>query len=80
MPEPTADPLQKRIRDLIEGLIGDLGRLGMDRQNAARLMVVQGAIRLDELADLEEMQDFIDREVAEWGDDDAPVPHLRIVN
>jgi hypothetical protein len=62
--EPDEDP-NVVVRQLIEGLLTGLQAVGMERANAAQLMVVQGCIRLDELADLEEMQRYVNREVAD---------------
>jgi hypothetical protein len=69
----TTDP-NNQVRELMERFFADLVRLGMERPNAAKLMVIQGAIRLEALADLEEMQQWTNREVADWQeatDDDA---------
>jgi hypothetical protein len=66
-----------QVHGLIERFIGDLGRLGMAPANAARLRVIQGAIRLEGLSDLEDMQSWITRELAAAreaeadGEDDA---------
>ena len=61
-----ADDPNGIVRQMIEAFLAGLQAIGMERANAAGLMVVQGAIRLEKLADLEEMQRFINREVADW--------------
>ena len=68
--EPTDDP-NAAVRQMIEDFLAGLAAIGMERANAAKLMVIQGCVRL-ELPDLEEMQRWLNREVSDWqeADDD----------
>jgi hypothetical protein len=65
----SEDPSDVAAR-LIESFLAGLASVGMEPANAAKLMIMQDAVRLDELADLEAMQRWINREVADWQEAD----------
>ena len=82
MPDPTIDPVQARVREIIQGPIEALVEIGMDGEQAAiGLLAFQYLNRLmiaDEREELERLRDEIDGYL-EDDDDDEP-PALRVVN
>ncbi len=40
--------IQQRVAEIVENTLNELQVLGMTRDGAARLLVIQGAIRLDD--------------------------------
>jgi len=40
--------IQQRVAEIVENVISELELVGMTRDGAARLLVIQGAIRLDD--------------------------------
>lgn len=49
---------QSKARDIIEDSISQLMALGMDKDNAAALLVVQGMIRIESQKKRQEMVEF----------------------
>jgi hypothetical protein len=74
MSEPC-DDLNQRVRDVIEGAIGALVALGMDRAEAARLLAVQGIVRMADDAERESLHELLGYPEDEYGPDlDLPYP------
>ncbi|WPZ33130.1 hypothetical protein T8K17_18030 [Thalassobaculum sp. OXR-137] len=66
-----------QVRAIIEGAITDLMRLGMERESAARLLAIQGLIRMASDAARKELLYLVDpenhaspEEIAACGDED----------
>ena len=62
-----AEDLQAKAKGIIDSAVDQLMAMGMTRDGAAALLVVQGTIRIESRAKLKEMADFV-AEAAENSD------------
>ena len=61
MTEIDVDAAQAAARNIIETALKSLTDMGMEYENAASLLCIQGANRVESQEELEQLRDFIDR-------------------
>ena len=71
MTKIDVDAAQAAARNIIETALQALVAMGMEYENAASLLCIQGFCRVETPKKIEELQDFVN---SFGGDDDVPPP------